>query len=280
MNKTIVTLPCRTIRAMARRMYKGQYWKCVLLMLVCTVVSSVPAFLISTFTSNPLVNDIASIAGEFLGIVLGLGTVTYFLAVFRGEQANVDHVTSAFDSGWKAIGTQLLIEIRVLVRTLLLIVPGFIESIRDALALHVLSDHPEFNSSECVLASQALMEGNKAKYVKLIIGWLILASLPGAIYSAMYGPALDFAAITGMTTQEFQVVFQNYQEELLAFNSQPIPMLLSGFSFLVRVYVAMITAAFFDLACGNLVVRCEETSLQENFENYDIEDITDTGRNE
>lgn len=268
---------------MARRMCKGQYWNCVIILLACNVVSSLPVFLISTFTSGDLINEVASLASTVLSMILGLGITTFYLAVFRGERGTPEHVTSAFDNGWKVVGVELQIFIRVFIRTLLLIVPGIIEAIRDTQALHVLSDHPEYNSSECIMASQMLMEGNKAKYVKLFlsfIGWALLASLPAAIHAAMFGPVPDPAVLAGLTAEELQPILLEYQQAVLAYQSQIIPSLLSLLSLLVRAYMMMSFAAFFDLSCGNLVVQSEEGIVGETYANYDIEDITDVDRNE
>lgn len=263
---------------MGRRMCKGQYWKFVLVLLVCTLVVMLPPYIFSSFTDSVFILEIVSLATTALNLILSLGTVSYCLAVFRGERATADHVTSAFDNKWKAIGLELIVACRILVRTLLLIVPGIIEALRDALVLQVLSDHPEYDAADCLTESRRLMEGNCSKYAKLVLsfaGWALLASIPAIIHACVYGPALDSNLLATLSGTQMQEYLEAYELALLTYRSQLVPTLLTLFSLLVKAYMMMSAAAFYDIACGNLVVREEGSDLLENDLNLDIQDITD-----
>lgn len=70
--------------------------------------------------------------------------------------------------------------LKILLWSLLFIVPGIIKSHSYALAYYIKADHPEYGWRECLNESEAMMSGYKLKLFKLrlsFIGWFLLSIL-------------------------------------------------------------------------------------------------------
>ena len=258
MTKNIVTIPCKTIRAMAREMLKGKYWMCLLVVLACHVISEAPAMIAEALTENGYILLAVELAGFVVEVAMTLCTTALFLRLFRGQETSLDRFTEPLVLTWKAVGMEIISYIQIFLWSLLFVIPGIICAIKHAQNFHALLDNPEYYPTEAIHRSHELMDGNKWKWVKLqlsFLGWMFLSALPSGIYQSMYGPVLTFYYSDVMGYEEMRLVITEYAEKLRVFNSQPIPMLLSLIPLLVTVYISVANAAFYDLASGNLIVQ-------------------------
>ena len=256
---TIVTVPCKTIRAMAREMLKGKYWMTVLIVLCCHIIGQAPAMIASALTKNETILLLVECAAFVVEVSLTLCATRYYMMVFRGQDSSLDNFTEPLVLTWKGVAMELISYIQIFLWSLLFVIPGIICAIKHAQNFYAMLDNPEFGPMECIHRSHELMEGNKWKYVKLMlsfIGWDILASLPLAIYTSLYGPRLEVMYIPeNINIEEYWLILREHYERLAAFNSTLIPTILGLLSILVIAYRAIAQAAFYDLASGNLIVQ-------------------------
>ena len=259
--KTIVTIPCRTIKAMAREMLKGRYLGCVLIVLACKLLGDAPNLIAEALTENEYILLLVEGASFVFEVSLTLCLTAYYLAVFRGQTADLDGFTRPMTLTWKGVVMEIISQIQILLWSLLFIVPGIICAIKHAQNFRVMIDNPEFYPMECIHRSHEIMEGNKWKYVKLTLsfaGWMILLNAPLSIYTAMYGPTLDYMYLSASGDfMQMMEVFQEYAERMHAFSVQPIPYALSLLTVFLTAYMAIAYAAFYDLAAGNLIIQGE-----------------------
>ncbi len=267
---TIVTIPCKTIRAMAKEMLKGRFWVCVLVVFCCRILAAAPGLIVSAFTDNEIIHLIVECAAFVVEVAMTLCATRFYMNVFRGQDSSLDKFTEPLVLTWKGVAMELISYIQIFLWSLLFIVPGIICAIKHAQNFYVMIDHPEFTPMECIHRSHEIMEGNKWKYVKLglsFIGWEILASLPSGIYQGLYGPSFDIYHISeNMSYEEILFIFRDYAARLAAFNSMPVPRILGLIPILVTAYMSIALAAFYDLASGNLIIQ--DGSSHEGIESY------------
>lgn len=255
---TIVTLPCKTIRAMARQMGKGLYWKGVALLLACQVLVNAPVVIGQALTDSDFILNLLSLTGTILQVAASLGTARCFMLAFRGYNVTVDNFTESFYLTPKGVILMVLFAAGVFLRSLLLVVPGVIYSIACSQQTYILIDNPQLRPVECLQASRAMMMGNKMKYFKLqlsFIGWHILGILPYSVYQALAGPKFPtFALQSALSLDDLVAIYDEYSYQLAAFNNTLPAIILNALTVLVMVYVYMAQVCFYDLVSGNLVV--------------------------
>ena len=258
---TIVTVPCKTIRAMAREMLKGKYWMTVLIVLCCHIIGQAPGMIASALTKNETILLLVECAAFVVEVSLTLCSTRYYMMVFRGQDSSLDNFTEPLVLTWKGVAMELISYIQIFLWSLLFVIPGIICAIKHAQNFYAMLDNPEFGPMECIHRSHELMEGNKWKYVKLTLsfaGWMILLNAPLSIYTAMYGPTLDYMYLSASGDfMQMMEVFQEYAERMHAFSVQPIPYALSLLTVFLTAYMAIAYAAFYDLAAGNLIIQGE-----------------------
>ena len=131
--------------------------------------------------------------------------------------------------------------IRILLWSLLFIIPGLIAVFRYSQAFYLRVDHPEWTTNQCLVASSKLMKGNKLKYLGMnlsFIGWYILATIPAMLASIFVSTEIGLI-IAGVILS--------------------IPVLF------VDLYLMMTETVFYELLVGNLVVN--EPSPFDEFNN-------------
>ncbi len=115
------------------------------------------------------------------GETVRVGLNRYHLALLDGESPRVGVVFSGFGQCFgRALLLRFLRAIRVLLWSLLLIVPGIVASYRYAMAGYVLAENPEISSAEALRESARMMRGSKGRLFALrlsLIGWWLLAIL-------------------------------------------------------------------------------------------------------
>lgn len=129
---------------------------------------------------------VASVSGVSLLLIifilgpLEMGLVNAFRELY--EIGNPDVVSSMFRIGFGRYGhilwVYVLMEIKILLWTLLLIVPGIIKSFAYAMAPYIAIEHPEYSASECIAESEKMMKGHKFDLFWLdlsFIGWILLS---------------------------------------------------------------------------------------------------------
>lgn len=114
--------------------------------------------------------------------IIGYGYRLTMLRLSRGEEVTFEMLFEGFSSkqSFTLVLTYLIVLIRILLWSLLLIVPGIIAAYSYSQVFFILADHPEYSASEAIEESKRIMMGNKWRYFFLtfsFIGWAFLAVL-------------------------------------------------------------------------------------------------------
>ena len=225
----------KELRARAWESLKGKYWMAFAVILVTGLIGSIgnafvsfgqqlgevlgmvePAELDSTMAIGALVLSgvvifsaiIGGLYSIFVTDALTVGTCNYFIK-------NTDSKPSLKDifSGFKVkygrnIGTLLLVGIKLVLWTLLFIIPGIIKSYEYSIIPYILADDPEISSKGAFKKAKQMMKGNKWRLFKLefsFIGWFVLCVLTLGIGTLFLIPYVNAA------TAEFYVELKNKQ---------------------------------------------------------------------
>ena len=193
MEHIIIRETCSEMRAIARRALRGN-WKgvAVAMALYYLLMVSIPSIL-DIFLPGATIDSLSEVTGETVSmpfvssiytiILTGpfeLGVVSFFIYFFRRRELHPGHLFDGFEHFIKAVLLTFAIGIRILLWSLLLIVPGLIAAFRYSQAFYILADHPEYSVRECINQSKHYMEGNKGKlllFALSFLGWAILYSI-------------------------------------------------------------------------------------------------------
>ena len=243
MGNHIVIEPACKIREIARNALSG-YWKPVVIgvLFYFLLTSGIETILDNLFAfTNPvevygqdLVETIpygGSIYNFIIGGPLELGFTIFLLTFFRSRKIDNTLLFEGFSSFTKAFLLFVLMTVKIMLWSLLLVVPGIIASFRYSQAFYVLADNPDMSANQCLKESSRIMAGNKGRYFYLqltFIGWYILAAIPGSIYNTV-------SDATGIVDIIMSIIFG-------------LP------SVVLSAYVMMANTAFYELATEKLVV--------------------------
>lgn len=145
--------------------------------------------LLATFSGDiEILSTFLSILTSLMSSVLGAGFVLYCMAIRRGERCEHLALFDGFSFAGKIILLTLLVGFITGMWALLLIFPAVIFYYRFYFALYHLYDNPELGILEALRLSSRQTYGYKRQLFALDIsylGWIILASVPNLIYSAI-----------------------------------------------------------------------------------------------
>ena len=210
----------RDIRANARESLKGNW-----------LVAIIASFIAGTFSASG--SGVSSSGTEEIDFdALGQLSTTEILttlAVFGGlllfglivsvlisalisvgyAQFNIDlidgvkpRIVTMFSKG-KQVGTaivaNILVFLRVLVGTILFIIPGIIASYQYAMVNYIIAENPGISAREALEMSKEMMKGNKFRFFRLglsFLGWALVVVLTLGIAGIWVGPYMQasFAA--------------------------------------------------------------------------------------
>lgn len=108
---------------------------------------------------------------------LTLGVTLFFIHFTRRVQTEIEDLFIPFrkmDTFLYAVGTQLLLNIFVVLWSLLFVIPGIVAAYSYSMAMYILADEPELTPMEVLRKSKAMMKGHKSEYFWLccrFIGW-------------------------------------------------------------------------------------------------------------
>ena len=212
----IILESCYNLRRLAREALKGKWVMAAVAAFLVTVLLTVPGTIIDqlfgievplqdVFQQAGLDVDLGAmgvtgtiksspLSGLYSILVAGpleFGLVAYFLILFRRGKETLGDLFSGFEFFGKTLGLMLWITLWVILWALIPIagpVLAIVAGFRYAMAFMVQVDNPALPIRDCLNRSKFLMKGNKGKLFLLslsFIGWYLLASVPGAILSAI-----------------------------------------------------------------------------------------------
>ena len=106
-----------------------------------------------------------------------LGLYKYHLSIARKENPAYDTMYDGFKDFKRAFITYILSTLYILLRLLLLIIPGIIAALNYALVYFILSDDKEITGSEAILKSKKMMYGHRKRLFYLTLRFLGLTIL-------------------------------------------------------------------------------------------------------
>lgn len=128
-----------------------------------------------------------------VGSAVELGHNRYYISlVAENKKEEVGILFSRFHIFGKALGLRLFIGLKVMLWSLLFIIPGIIAAYRYVLAPYIMAENPDVGIREAVEKSKELMKGHKWRYFCLefsFIGWALLCVLTlgiGILWLAPY----------------------------------------------------------------------------------------------
>lgn len=226
-------LKSKEIRAKAWDSLKGKYGKALLATIIVSLVVSLPGLFtlfsdrlskiidaikpdeldksnlidaLSISGAALLLAFVALFAGFFIGNIASLGCCNYFIK-------NTDSKPSLFSvfSGFKKrygrnVKTLILRDIKLVLWSLLLVVPGIIKSIEYSIIPYILADDNEISSKDAFKKAKQMMKGNKWRAFKLdlsFIGWYFLCIFTFGIGAFFLVPYVEAA------NAEFYVELKN-----------------------------------------------------------------------
>ena len=134
---------------------------------------------------------IVSLIIAIVGSAVRLGYMLFNIELYTGKRPSLDLLFSRMSIVFKAFWLQIVIGIKVLLWSLLFIIPGIIAAYRYSMAEYILAENPELKVKEAIRRSSKLMKGNKWKYFCLdlsFIGWDLLAGLLPGVGSILLNP--------------------------------------------------------------------------------------------
>ena len=197
----------KELRKKAWASLKGNYWASLGTIIVMGLICSIGNAFVS-FSQNlsetlglvdPAEMDSVMVTGALVlsGTVIITAIVGLLISMFVESAAevglanyfikNTDSKPSLKDafSGFKIkygrnIGTLLLAGIKLVLWSLLFVIPGIIKSYEYAIIPYILADNAEISSKEAFKKAKEMMKGNKWRLFKLnfsFIGWILLSFL-------------------------------------------------------------------------------------------------------
>lgn len=160
-------------------------------------------YYLGTFFLNMHINRMLGFYLTVLSVVLIASMVLYFF-VFnpihvgcrrwflknRKEKAELNEIVFAFTHGYKnVVKVMFFMRLKIVLWTLLLIIPGIIKSYEYRMIPYLLAENPEMDMNEAFMRSKKLMDGNKFDTFVLelsFIGWTILSGCVCGILNIFY----------------------------------------------------------------------------------------------
>lgn len=180
------------LKQQARQTLKGKYWILIGLLIVMTIISSLPT-LIDPETYKPIsdTNEVVTgteLALTFLSLFLHLlilpitiGWAWIVLSAVRGEKPAISKLFEPFRKGYvKNLVAAFLVGLFTFLWSLLLLIPGIIKWFSYSLTYYILRDQPELSGLEAITESRRMMDGYKMEAFKLVlsfIGWFFVGLL-------------------------------------------------------------------------------------------------------
>ena len=194
----------KELRKKAWESLKGKYWMAFAVVIVTGIISSAanmftsfgqqlsevlgmvdPAEMDSVMVTGALVLNGVVIILSIIGLLIGIfvtGAITvglgnYFIKNTYSKPSFADAFSGFRIKYGRNTGTILLMGIKLVLWTLLFIIPGIIKTYEYEMIPYILADDAEISSKDAFKKAKQMMKGNKWRLFKLnlsFIGWTIL----------------------------------------------------------------------------------------------------------
>ena len=230
-------LKSKELRAKAWDSLKGKYWRAFLVILIIGALSSIgsglmtcclnmmdivnmvdPSEMDSTMELGAAVISVAASAIGIVGMLVSLfvenaatvGMCNYFIKNTDSKPAIADAFSGFKVRYGRNIGTLLLVGIKLVLWSLLFVIPAVIKSYEYAIIPYILADDAEISSKDAFKKARQMMKGNKWRLFKLnlsFFGWGVLCFVTLGVGTLFLMPYVNAAAA------EFYVELKNNQAQ-------------------------------------------------------------------
>lgn len=136
---------------------------------------------------------------------LQLGCNHYFLCRMRGQELGFAGLFSRVHAWGKALCLMILVGVKILLWSLLFVVPGIIAAIRYSMAPYYLAEDPSLSPWEAIQKSKNAMRNTKMSFFALyssFIGWLLMPLLLQILLASV-------SIILALVAAQFMELFTN-----------------------------------------------------------------------
>ena len=216
-------LKSKELRVKAWESLKGKYWMAFAVILVTGLIGSIgnsfvsfaqnlgevlglvnPDELDSTMAIGALVLNgvvmfsaiIGSLFGIFVANAITVGVSNYFIKNTYSKPSFKDAFSGFKVKYGRNIGTLFITGIKVVLWSILFIIPGIIKTYEYAIIPYILADDAEISSKDAFKKAKQMMKGNKWRLFKLefsFIGWFVLCVLTLGIGTLFLIPYVNAA---------------------------------------------------------------------------------------
>lgn len=141
-----------------------------------------------------IITVISLLYSLFLGHTILIGACKYFILSIK-ETPTASTLFDFFKSSyWNIVKTMFFYQIKLILWTLCLIVPGIIKAYEYCMIPYILAEHPDMESAEVFERSRQLTQNNKMNIFVLglsFFGWLFLGILCCGIGVLFVSPYID-----------------------------------------------------------------------------------------
>ena len=161
-------------------------------------------------------NSISEILQWIIIGPLTLGFTKYFLEISREENPIYETMYSGFLDFKRAFTTMFLTNLYIILRLILLIIPGIIAALDYSLVYYILIENHEISSNEAIIKSKNMMYGHRLQFFYLNLRFLGLAIL--CIFTLFIGFLWLLPYIYVCNSKFYEEVKKHYEAEKLLIN--------------------------------------------------------------
>ncbi len=197
----------KEFRERARKALAGRYGRALGVCLVAGLITSMGASVSGSFQGEILGfhfstavlctwGIIGVLLSIFVNIPLSVGVKNYFLKNAEGDTPFAE-LFGGFKNGYgNNVWVLFLAGIKLVLWTLLLVIPGIIKGFEYAAIPYILAENPGISSKDAFALTKKIMTGNKWRFFKLefsFFGWILLACLTMGIGMIFLEPYMEAA---------------------------------------------------------------------------------------
>lgn len=137
-----------------------------------------------------------SLLSSVFNLLLGYGFTLYYLKASRGHDPQYSDLMAGFYRPGRIIWANVQMAIRIILWSMLFVIPGIIAAISYSQTFRILADDPSLSVSQAIELSTKMMRGNKTRFFLLqlsFIGWSLLGALTWGITTIYSTPYINCA---------------------------------------------------------------------------------------
>ena len=161
----------------AKDRLKNNWGLAIGIIIVCTLISSIPNLLVEIDSESFAISVIIPIITLVITGPLTIGQCKFFINLANRSNPKFSDLWYGFNNMLRAIGVTLLVGVIVFIGTILFIIPGIILAFMYSQVYYIMAENPEMSIMNCLKESSRIMKGHKMDLFILelsFLGWGIL----------------------------------------------------------------------------------------------------------